>query len=358
MNSTTQFPLISQSSTHAAGHVPIPISREQFDADVLLIYIYWARVTALLAGATSGAIWLKQPLADASDLFDPDFGPEEFGMRFEHIADLDFAKYSGWMYDYGIHAIDHASAESMGDETPYTWFSAHVFDLSNGTLPELYTNDGGDATRGAANRWLTVAELANARNILEGGESFFHFSRLPGAEDAGGSCQLTFRQLALLAGIDEMSVRMAANPKRPDALRTITELGHAFVPIEVARAWLERKRRHIPVRINTDRSRVDLAAAEISGPADLVSLLDQRIHEIRKYDSDQRVWRRLEQAGVVEGDGIAVKNLLREDGSFIGVLAQHLDIDVDILRLRVREALAKETLSRVSREVARIALRA
>lgn len=339
------------------GRLPITVTREDLEADLLTIYTYWTRVAALLAGESAAAHWMKQGLPDPGVLFNPDFGPEELGLQYEHIADLDFAKYSGWMHDYGFHAIDHASAESMGDESPYTWLSAHVFDLANSTLPEQFTNDSGEMLMAAAKRWLHVAELANARNILEGGESFFHFARLRSSEDIGGDGLLTIRQLALLSGMEEMSVRTAANPKRPNPLQTVAEDGRTFVKVDVAKAWLKRKGRYMHVRRSTDRSTVNLATAKIAGYADLIDLLDQRMQEIRKGDFDMSVWRRLERAGIVSGDEIDKAALRSADDTVITTFARELDIESSLLRLRVQEALAKDTLASVSRELARVSTR-
>ena len=319
----------------------------------MLIYIYWARLTALLSSPERGAAWLKRPPVDSSDLFDPDLGPEECEMTFADIADIDFVKYSGWMYDYAVHAVDHASAERMGDETPYTWFSAYVFDLSNGTLPEQYTNDSGDSVRAAADRWLVIAQLANARNILEDGESFFHFSRMHGAEDAGGMGDLSVKQLALLAGIDEVAVRAAASIRQSDPLPIIERGGHSFVQITSAKTWLEKKGRYRPVHFSTHRSGIDLATAEIRGSSDLAAVLDRRIEEIRKCDIRQNVWKRLEKAGVVRGDGVPLDTLRTLDQRFLASVATELDVDAETLLLRSQEAIAKDTLLRIAGELHR-----
>lgn len=336
-----------------SGHLPGPTSREQFEADVLLIYFYWARLTALLSSPELGAAWLKRPPVDSSDLFDPDLGPEEYEMTFADIAEIGFAKYSGWLYDYAVHAIDHASAERMGDETPYTWFSAHVFDLSSATLPEQYTNDSGDSVRAAADRWLVIAQLANARNILEDGESFFHFSRMHGAEDAGGLGDLSVKQLALLAGIDEVAVRAAAGTRQSDPLPIIERGGHSFIPITAAKKWLEKKGRFQPVRVTTNRSEIDLATAEIRSSSDLAVLLDRRIEEIRKYDIDHSVWKRLETAGVVRGYGVPLDTLRTLDQGFLASVATELEVDAETLLHRAREAIAKDTLIQVASELHR-----
>jgi len=88
-------------------------------------------------------------------------------------------------------------------------------------------------------RCRQVVDLANARNILEGGESYFpYFSPNNMADSNDG---LVIRQMALLAAMEEMSIRAAANPKRANPLKTIVEGKNTVILIADARAWLESK---------------------------------------------------------------------------------------------------------------------
>lgn len=84
-------------------------------------------------------------------------------------------------------------------------------------------------------RLIDVIETANARCNLEDGFSFLL--------DDG----LNVRQVSLLSGMEESSIRAATTPNRPNPLHSIkTENGIRFAP-ETVKAWLISKNRYIPV---------------------------------------------------------------------------------------------------------------
>lgn len=80
-----------------------------------------------------------------------------------------------------------------------------------------------------------VVEVANARLVLANGGS---------ATLANGDMlfnHLTLSQVALLAGLDERTVRNATTPKAKDRLATVNFGGRTFVENSVAIEWLKRR---------------------------------------------------------------------------------------------------------------------
>lgn len=75
-----------------------------------------------------------------------------------------------------------------------------------------------------------VVKLAEARRVLE--------------DDAG---ELTFRQLSLLSGYPEMTLRSFANPKRGGMLHAENQNGHTKIKSLVAKAWLKSKNKNVEI---------------------------------------------------------------------------------------------------------------
>jgi hypothetical protein len=89
---------------------------------------------------------------------------------------------------------------------------------------------------------LEAAQTALARQILEeDGELFYRFA------GQGREGELTIRDVALLARMEEKSVRNAANPKRPGHLKTQSKDGSTYIDPEDAREWLKARGRYIPL---------------------------------------------------------------------------------------------------------------
>jgi len=64
---------------------------------------------------------------------------------------------------------------------------------------------------------------------------------------------LTFAEVALLANMDEKSVRNAANPKGKDPLKTVNEGSRTYVEPKEALAWLSRRRGFKPTTVIHDK---------------------------------------------------------------------------------------------------------
>ncbi|TWO71506.1 hypothetical protein FN976_11370 [Caenimonas sedimenti] len=88
---------------------------------------------------------------------------------------------------------------------------------------------------------LRVARTAVARHVLEGGQ------RHTGFEDGlPAQGYLSIMEVALLANMDERSVRNATNPSATSPLATETLEKRTFVPIAEAKRWLAARKGFVP----------------------------------------------------------------------------------------------------------------
>lgn len=351
-----------RTTSHTAETAPAAlkpaVTQEQMQADLLVVYLYEMRMAAFLAGEGDAAVgYLHRPLPEDPDLT---AGPADIGLVFADIAHSDFARTFVTLYDYAYHGLLSSEAEAMGDETGYTRAAARVFDLQWATLPEQTLQD---EVVPAAERLTQVAETANARHILEGGsEPFYPFRRKRKTTsekreyepEEASEGELTVRQLALLAGMEEMTIRTLANPKREDALQTVNRDGRTWIDIATAKRWLQRKGKYVPVRRGWGR--IDLATARLNCLQDLLDLLDTAL----KQQGDAlpgglpSLKKRLAKASlpVTEtGRGLFFDLSPAELVARVDALAEILDLPKPLLRLRSREVLAREDLAQVQREL-------
>jgi hypothetical protein len=109
-----------------------------------------------------------------------------------------------------------------------------------------------------------------ARHLLDGGERYITRDE---DEMAG---YLSFAEVALLADMDERSVRNAANPKLPDALVTKTFGRRSMIAIEDARRWLSSRKGFVPTQgapVQAPNTSPDLSSLTV--PHEIVSRVSE-----------------------------------------------------------------------------------
>ena len=99
---------------------------------------------------------------------------------------------------------------------------------------------------------VRTVKTAIARHVLEGGERYID-------EDAGdpngpATDMLTIHEVALLADMDERSVRNACNPKLPAALKTSQYGKRTLVAPADAKAWLTGRKGYVPLHEQQPRT--------------------------------------------------------------------------------------------------------
>ncbi|WP_150564814.1 hypothetical protein [Pandoraea cepalis] len=277
----------------------------------------------------------------------------EIGLTYDDIRGTDLAVEMERLYHYAYFGRLDESAEFMGEESIYNWLAAILFDILQSQTAAFWSNEYRRKTLESAQRCVLVAELANARNILEGGESFFHFSRANTKDEAAFDDRLTVRQLALLAGMEEMSIRAAANPKRANALIAIQEDGRTRFELDVAKEWLLSKERYIPITRYQSDGDVDLAKRRFADPEELWGMMNARLQFLSRSEDGSELVARIGDLGlslVAAGNGgqsFAVEEAQMRDSNTMKALANVLRLPGELLVLRMREARARAELSAV-----------
>jgi hypothetical protein len=136
------------------------------------------------------------------------------------------------LYDYGAYGI-LPTINDLGDGS---LADVEMFVMGLGDLALHLDEDEGGIPKLSTK---TVA-LAQARHILDGGEPYTNF------ETDRPSNHLTFAQLALLADMDERSVRNSVDPKNPDPLKTVCLGNRTYIHIEEAKRWLSGREGFVP----------------------------------------------------------------------------------------------------------------
>ncbi len=346
---------VSLEAEQELGGFPIPFTLELLRADILTLYYQQARTIGWIAGADAFWKLVERKLGiEESAAFDPDITPKDIGLDYSDIAHTEFAKSIETMFQYAYFGIQDESVESLDNESIHTWVSAILSDMSNSRVGNEWESYGATALA-PAKRCLEVAELANARRALEGSsDNFFYFSAKGKDDDAVGYESLTIRQMSLLAGMEEMSIRAAANPKRANPLKTYSDEGRTRIRIEDAKTWLISKGRYVQIKYKFGAGDIDLSKRRIKSQDDLEELLYARLKMISLQKSEvNQVIDMLIDKGIMANHpkySEFVEHSFR-DQEKMTVLAESLDFNPALLWLRVREALANQELLNIEREL-------
>lgn len=166
------------------------------------------------------------------------------------------------MYDYGFDGIETPET-NVGDGM---FADVELFILGLDGLKQYFDEDEGDIPR----RCQITVTLAVARHVLDGGTPY----RIDLDRPAG---YLSFAEVALLADMDERSVRNAANPKLPSPLRTETIGKRSLIAVEEARRWLAGRKGFFPTKPMQEKSPFSWTVkASLELPTDIINALDLR----------------------------------------------------------------------------------
>lgn len=340
------------SKDEATAGFPVPFSLEDFRNDIAAVYLHQVRCIAWMTDAETAWPITKTPAPEyLGSLFYTDCTAADLGITYDRIRETNFATYMECLYNYAFFGKVDANKEPMEDESIYTWFSALICDAARGEMSMEYDLYG-VFTADAASRCLLVAETANARVTLEGGEPFF--SRFQGGKEGFLESELlTIRQMSLLAGMEEMSIRAAANPKRPNPLKTENTENGTRIEIGVAKEWLQHKGRYVPISRHWTAGEIDLSKRQFMDIAEFDSTLYSRF-QMLKSSGIPDLEEQLKQAGIQSLFSMSEPFLNHDpkDPAKVAALetiGQLLDLSPELLFLRAKEAEAKETLKSVER---------
>jgi hypothetical protein len=259
-----------------------PFSKDQLRDAILDIFLLHIRISHLFASSENllKAFGTKSRSEDGPHLWTPDLTPADFGLTHADVADTEFAKGLEQEYDFGFFGII-GPGEPMHYETMHTWIALYLTDLERSqTVAEWEGYGAGIAD--SIRICLHTCELANARSTLER-SAFASFQRLdePGHDPEEHS--LTIHQMALLAGMEEMSIRTAASRKGPQPLETIKVDRRTLIEPAVAKAWLVAKGKYVAVR--HVRPQLDISGQTFSTLADLREALVYHSRELKETES-------------------------------------------------------------------------
>ena len=176
-----------------------------------------------------------------------------FGVRAPAWATTDAVRASPiWatvdeMYDYGIDGLPIPTSSGSAGSVIGRHVEVERFLHAMSTLAmKLYLDAQGNSPPRLA---ILAAQCATARIVLDGAERRTDYATDvfgPGRGDFG---YLTLAEVALLADMDERSVRNAANPKLPNPLNTQPVGRRSLVRPEEARRWLAGRKGFVPTKV-------------------------------------------------------------------------------------------------------------
>lgn len=338
---------------------PFPIS--QLQEDLAEVFFHHLQNIGRLVGAEEAwALISREPLdALPFQFLNPEETAKNFGFTFSMIEHTSFAQSMINLYNYAYTGLLDRAQQRPEGESDYVWYTTLCCDVADGATGIERMDYGSDVSI-HADRCVLVAETANARNMLEGEEPFYYFHGAKNKESSIDFDGLTIRQLALLAGMEEGSVRAATNPKRAKPLVTFKSGNRTLISFETAKEWLSDKGRYIPVTYFRSSSEIDWSAEEISGVDQFNSLLSKHVSNvINKIENSEaeELFVKLENlgtpidlfGGLIKGKALALSEEQMHDEKLMHALATTVQIDPEIFVLRAKETALVSDLERVMR---------
>ncbi|MDP2022915.1 MAG: hypothetical protein Q8L16_18715 [Hydrogenophaga sp.] len=182
------------------------------------------------------------------------------------------------MYDYGVNGLRIPTKPESTGSVIGRHIEVERFLYALNTLPmKLYLDGQGSTPPRLA---ILAAQCAAARHVLDGGdrrtdEATYEFG--PGNGDFG---YLTLAEVALLADMDERSVRNAANPKLPNPLMTDSVGRRSLVRPEEARRWLAGRKGFVPTSAGNEGNTDGLPSYDLELPPEFVQDVHREAKEL------------------------------------------------------------------------------
>ena len=179
------------------------------------------------------------------------------------------------MYDYGVlgTSVEKLSTDLLIDGShadAEVFFNGIATNAMQGYLDEddvIYPE-----------KCIHTVRIAVARVVLEGGERYTDYGAGEYGLGYGDWGYLTLSEVALLADMDERSVRNAANPKANNPLKTESVGKRSLVTPPEAKRWLAGRKGFIATQLDyVENNRV--VNKEISLPEEVVTLLNLKAEQ-------------------------------------------------------------------------------
>lgn len=357
----------------AAVRFPIAFTLEQFRADIVALCFAHLRVTMSMADARAGLrmIGLNEAKVEALSqrMIDE---PADAGLTYEGIADWELVRSLVAMYRYGFLGQPDTSVEELGPGGYHIGVAALVRDLSRSSFVRFLEHVGAPGVTASIARCMHVVELANARLTLEDQPRFFNFDGKdddmdlgplidggsPELPQGGYGATLTVRQMALLSGLAEQSIRTFADPKRPNHLRTEQCKGRVVVRVEDAKAWLIQRQRYVSISDPIDSAEVEMKRRPFASLNELQTIVVSRLARCQPRAPlvvlHELVERQLGCA--VEPDDAA--RLWMTNPGCVREVAALVGLRQDLFALRVSETMFADALQQTKRRIEALSMEA
>lgn len=315
---------------------------------LLKMYFLKMRSVAFMTDSQTAFRITGKSLPLNADLLDPSLEPGDFGLAYEDIQETEFATCMESMYQYAYFGVMddviNGSINCMEYGSNFTLTGAVAHDMANSRADSFFDGVCGNAARKSATLCYHFVEVANARCILENQRNFLYYDS-SAEEDAPSYDRhaLSVPQMALLAGMGEMSIRAAANPKRANPLKTYSENSKTRISIADAKAWLRSKGRYIPITHRRDDDLLRLAKRKFASFEELNAFAHRRAVFLSTAEDPFSEVLILDRASL-------------SNDVFVHGLAQTLQLPVDLFSLRVKELAAKNELAEIERKLENLAL--
>lgn len=341
---------------------PIPFTLDQLRESILHVYVHLLRQAKLM---TPAAAWNStlHPKLDSWNLWNPSADFADIGVIYEEIREGEFAVAMEQQYHFAFHGIQLVGLEAMAYESIHTWVAALVMDLGTSAFIHEWESYDGVELGTHVQRCLHSCELANARLILEGHEEGFSWFAAPHNRDQHKveTYGLSIRQMALLSGMEEMSVRTAASRKGSTQLITQkNDAGRTIVTLENAKAWLISKARYIPITEKWVEIEMDLTKTHFTDPYRFESALRSRCTQLSDKSPGRDFHAEAKDLFAKHGFDpyLTLSRATSANTTLIRELAELLELPADLLALRIEECLLRSALSYVESELQTLSRRA
>ena len=342
-----------------AGLQP-PFTREQLQADVgtvLLTVARFARWAFARSDADTNAVLLRL-LGFPGDREQPNLGYPEVewesdGFNYEMVATTALAEDVEKLYDLAYFGHIDTDVQDLDSESTPSWTSRVLLDLSRSAFAAEWNEYSRCAE--SIHRCLQVYETAHARLILERIEEDDRFMDWHGPLLQG----LSIRQMSLLSGMTEASLRTMASPRRKNPLKTQSDGKNTYVGVDDAKAWLITKGRYVPIKYTSRGGRLDLTRRSFGSTDELLEAMDQRVRYLLSEAQADEARSRIEAISptllvVGKRPHLRLDEDSLDDAKLMTRLGDALGVPGALLALRSAEVKAKQRLRSLERQIQRL----
>lgn len=343
------------------GSDRVPFSRDQLRQDILQILWHHLRTTTLFADEAQVRPLAGKPLPEWFSFWQLDREAAEFEVGFPQVANTIFGRCLEMQFDFGYRGVLTNQAAAMELDSDHTWVALYLHDLMTSDVVNEVEAWSTNDLKAAIKRCYGVSKMANARLALEDREIFSYFSS-PKSGDRDDSAPLdglTIRQVAMLAGMEEMSVRTAVNCKGPNHLPTYKDDGRTLVRSEDAKTWLKAKGKYVPITREWSGQQLRLEKTKFASLYELDGALQQQILHLSGVAGTMPDELRSRLRAVYEAHGHgdvfgAMTYDQAKDAKLMAAVAEALFLPPQLLILRAQQAQLSDELQQLDREISRL----